>query len=60
MLTVDRTKKAYLGDGVHVVLDRFGTVTLTTSDGTRDTNTIVLEDDTLTSLLEWLEWRTNA
>jgi hypothetical protein len=34
--------KAYLGDGVYVEFDRFGTLVLTTENGLSVTNTIYL------------------
>lgn len=46
--------KTYLGDGVYIELDEFGSVVMTTSDGIRDTNTIVLEPEVLASFIEWL------
>jgi hypothetical protein len=47
-------KKAYIGDGAFVEFDGFAVV-LSTEDGEQTTNRIVLEPDTLNSLLEWLQ-----
>jgi hypothetical protein len=40
----DRLRKVYLGDGAYAQYDGFA-ITLTTSNGMRDTNTIVLEPE---------------
>ena len=45
--------KTYLGDAVYAEF-RDGDLVLTTSDGMRDTNTIVLEPTVLAVLLEFL------
>jgi hypothetical protein len=46
--------KVYLGDGVYVDLDSgTGDIVLTTSDGIRDTNRIVLEAETLHAFDLW-------
>ena len=51
-------RKAYIGDSVYVDVDFAGRVVLTTEDGIRATNTIVLEVDVLNHLLEWIErWK---
>lgn len=47
------TDRTYLGDGASVELDPRGVV-LTTSDGTRDTNTVVLEPSVLAAFRRWL------
>ena len=39
--------KTYLGDGVYIERDDYGNIILTTSDGIRTTNRIVLEIDVL-------------
>lgn len=44
--------KSYLGDGVYVDFDGFGLV-LTTEDGLRATNTIVLEPEVYESLVTY-------
>lgn len=47
--------KKYLGDGVYVEIDRPGTgIILTTSNGIEDTNTIVLENEVLANLTEYV------
>jgi predicted nucleic acid-binding protein len=43
--------KEYLGDAVYLDVDEFGTVVLTTEDGYRATNRIVLEDQVMAELL---------
>jgi hypothetical protein len=45
--------KVYLGDGVYAMFDGFQVV-LTTEDGFRVTNTIVLEPDVMASLVDFL------
>lgn len=48
-------KKTYLGDGVYVEFrEDANDVKLTTSDGTRDTNTIYLGRDETVALVAWL------
>ena len=49
------TNKEYLGDAVYVEKDRWKDIVLTTSDGIRDTNTIVLEYFVLKAFLEYIE-----
>ncbi len=50
--------KVYLGDGVYAAIDRWGSVVLTTEDGMRATNTIVLEPEVIRELLTFLEaWK---
>lgn len=51
--------KRYLGDAVYVEPDSrwAAAVKLTTSDGLRNTNTIVLEPEVLAAFLEWIERR---
>lgn len=46
------TPKVYLGDGVYVAHDGFGLV-LTTENGIRATNTIVLEFQVYAALVEY-------
>ena len=46
--------RSYLGDAVYVERERTDVV-LITSDGFRDTNTIVLEPEVLRELLGWIE-----
>ena len=45
--------KVYLGDGVYVNRDGFGMV-LTTENGIRVTNKIVLEPQVFGALMEWV------
>jgi len=52
---VSTSQKQYLGDGVYIALDSFGSVVLTTENGIEVTNTIVLERETLAKLLQWLK-----
>ena len=47
--------KTYLGDAVYVERTVFGDVLLTTSDGARDTNRIVLEPSVLEAFQEWID-----
>jgi len=47
--------KEYLGDGVYAEMDRYGSLVLTTEDGIRATNRIVLEPEVLIALSEYLE-----
>lgn len=51
--------KAYLGDGVYVGHDGFGLV-LTTEDGIRETNRIVLEPEVYSALVAYVEALTPA
>lgn len=46
--------KRYLGDAVYYEQDAYNRVELTTEDGIRTTNRIVLEPDTIVSLLRAL------
>ena len=46
--------KMYIGDAVYAQIDNLGRVVLTTEDGYRATNTIVLEDEVLRALVAWL------
>lgn len=46
--------KSYLGDGVYCDFDGFGLL-LTTEDGVRETNRIVLEPEVYNSLKEYVE-----
>ena len=46
--------KRYIGDGAYVDYDGYSLV-LTTSDGIRDTNTIVMEPEVYAALLEYVE-----
>jgi len=47
--------RAYLGDGVYAYVDDFGGVVLTTEDGVKATNTIILEPDVLLAFELWIE-----
>lgn len=47
--------REYLGDSVYVRVDGFGSVILTIEDGTRATNTIVLEPQVIQAFAQWLE-----
>lgn len=47
-------KRTYLGDGVYAKFDEWGDLVLTTSDGIRDTNLIVLEPDVLAALEQFI------
>lgn len=47
--------KTYLGDGVYVEYDSLGDVVLTTEDGIRVTNRIILEPKVLESLFLYLK-----
>lgn len=49
------SKKQYVGDSVYVDEDNFGSVILTTEDGVRTSNAIVLEPETLVNLIQWLK-----
>lgn len=46
--------KEYLGDGVYVDITEWGEVVLTTEDGIRATNTIVMDGSVLGNLEEYL------
>jgi hypothetical protein len=46
--------KEYLGDAVYVKIDDFGII-LTTEDGIKITNRIVLEPSTIDSLVTYIE-----
>jgi hypothetical protein len=46
-------RKVYLGDAVYAAIDRCDLV-LTTEDGIRATNTIVLEPEVLRALLDYV------
>lgn len=47
--------KDYLGDGVYAEITGYGDLVLTTSDGERNTNRIVLEPEVLAALLRYVE-----
>lgn len=47
--------KEYLGDGVYIQLSPQGAIILTTEDGMRATNTIVLETEVLLELNNYLQ-----
>lgn len=47
--------KDYLGDAVYVEEDRDGRIVLTTEDGIRATNRIVLEPEVLEAFLEYVQ-----
>lgn len=47
-------EKEYLGDGVYVERDEFGNLIVTTEDGIRATNRIVMEPEVLQSFLRWI------
>lgn len=51
--------KTYIGDGVYVDISQLGIV-LTTENGIRATNTIVLEPEVLHALLEYLYTHTGV
>ena len=46
--------KTYLGDAVYAEVDNWGRLVLTTEDGIRATNRIVLEPEELRTLFEYL------
>lgn len=46
--------REYLGDSVYAAIDPYGAVVLTTENGFRPTNTIVLEPEVLDALERWL------
>ena len=47
-------RKKYLGDAVYARVDDFGRVVLTTEDGYRETNKIILEPEVLSALLKFI------
>ena len=47
--------KDYLGDGVYIALDNTGALVLTTENGIKITNTIVLEPEVYSALLLYVE-----
>jgi hypothetical protein len=47
--------KEYIGDAVYARFYSYGALVLTTEDGIRATNTIVLEPEVLEALLGYLE-----
>ena len=47
--------KYYIGDGVYAEVDQFRSVTITTSNGLRVTNTIVLEPEVWEALARFRE-----
>ena len=47
--------KQYLGDAVYADLDEWRRIVLTTENGIRATNTIVLEPEVYAALLAWVE-----
>lgn len=52
---MDPAKKKYLGDSVYVRFDgEREVIELTTNNGVRDSNTIVLDVDVLLDFEEWL------
>lgn len=46
--------KEYLGDGVYAEVDPYGCLLLTTEDGIRVTNMVVLEPETLFALEQYV------
>lgn len=48
-------KKRYLGDGVYADLDEFGSIVMTTEEGIRTTNRIVLDGEVLSMLIAWMQ-----
>ena len=50
-----KPEKVYLGDAVYAEADDFGGIVLTTEDGIRATNRIVLEDDVIESFLDYVQ-----
>lgn len=46
--------KRYLGDAVYAEWDEWGRVVLTTEDGYRATNTIVLESEVYDALVQYV------
>ena len=61
-------EKEYLGEAVtcgfginiYAEVDEFGAITLTTSNGIRVTNTIVLEPEVIAALFEMMGWKVPA
>ncbi len=54
-------RKVYVGDAVYAELNEFGQIVLTTEDGIAATNTIYLEPEVWTQLIEVVKmWRENA
>ena len=51
-------RKVYLGDAVYAELDQWRGLVLTTEDGIRATNTIVLEPEVMQALLAF--WKRNT
>jgi hypothetical protein len=51
-------EKIYLGDGVYAEWDQYGNLVLTTEDGIRATNTIVIEGDVWTALAAYVKKKT--
>lgn len=50
--------KAYLGDAVYASISNFGELVLTTEDGIKATNTIVLEPSVVLELESYIKaWR---
>ncbi len=47
-------EKIYIGDGCYAELDEFGAIILTTSNGVRDTNRIVLDPEVYTVLVRYV------
>lgn len=52
--------KEYLGDAVYVDLDSCGWIVLTTEDGIRATNTIVMEPEVIGAFEFWLKRQREA
>ena len=50
-----RPRKEYIGDAVYADIDNWNALILTTEDGIRATNTIVLEPDILEQLLSYIK-----
>ena len=48
--------KQYLGDAVYVERNQFGDIVLTTEDGVRATNTIILEPEVLQAFDAYRAW----
>ncbi len=48
-------KKEYLGDAVYAQITHAGELCLTTEDGLRATNTIILEPEVIQALLDYLK-----
>jgi len=49
------SNKIYLGDAVYAEIDEWNSVVLTTEDGIRATNRIVLELEVAVALVRWLK-----